>query len=261
MPSSPASIRDYTGVTETPGTRITRDAARMAVSRYEVARRLAAGRRVLEIACGAGQGLGYVGADAAWICGGDITSGLLRQAAAHYGSRVPLVQFDAHALPFAGGAFDVVQVHEAIYYMADPETVFAEAHRVLAPGGALVISSINPAWADFNPSPHATGYLDARGLAEALGRQFARVDLRFGFPVTGTGAAGGLVSVLKRAAVRLGLVPKTMKGKRLLKRVFLGPLLPAPAELTQTLAPVDEPVDAPLDHAATFRILYAVAHR
>lgn len=141
MSSLGSSATDYTGVTETPGTRVSRHAASMAVSRYELVRRLAPGKRVLEVACGSGQGLGYVGANAARIVGGDITAALLTTAQAHYLGRVPLVRFDAHALRFAAATFDLVQIHEAIDYMADPRRVFQECRCALADGGTLVISS------------------------------------------------------------------------------------------------------------------------
>jgi len=257
--SSASSGPDYTVVTETPGTLVSRQAASMAISRYEIARRLAVGRRVLEVACGSGQGLGYVARSAARVVGGDITAGLLAQAHARYRGAVPLVRFDAHALPFAAGSFDVVQIHEAIYYMARPQRVFEECRRVLSTDGVLIVSSINPAWADFNPSPFMAGYLGAGDLKTVLERPFRSVDILFGFEVPHRAAAGAAVSALKRLAVRLHLIPTTMRGKAMLKRLFLGPLLPVPAEITADLGPVDEPRPAPLYESSHFRVIYAVA--
>ncbi len=246
-------------MTETPGTLVTRDAASMALSRYELVRRLAAGRRVLEVACGSGQGLGYVGRTAGWIVGGDLTPGLLARAQGHYRGAVPLVRFDAHELPFAAGSFDVVQIHEAIYYMAQPRRVFEECRRVLRSEGALVLSSINPAWPDFNPSPFATGYLDTAALKAALELTFRSVDILFGFPVAQPTAASLAVSTLKRLAVRLNLIPATMRGKIFLKRAFLGPLRPVPTELLPDSVPIDTPHSAPLNQSPGFRVIYAVA--
>lgn len=240
---------------------VTLSAASMALSRYEVVRRLADGRRVLEIACGTGQGLGYVAASADYLVGGDITESLLTKARAHYGDRVPLVQFDAHHLPFVGGSFDLIQLHEALYYMADPDRVFAECCRVLSPEGVLVISTINPRWSDFNPSPFSTAYLDAAQLQRILVPPFGRVEISFGFKVGSSGTRQRLLSAIKRTAIRLRLIPRTMTGKTLLKRVFLGPLLRMPAELKPSLAPVDEPAITPLENSRSFRIIYAVARR
>ncbi|HZR26257.1 MAG TPA: class I SAM-dependent methyltransferase [Vicinamibacterales bacterium] len=261
MNSSAGKSVDFTGDTEVPGTLVSREAASMAVSRYEVARRLATGRRVLEIACGSGQGLGYVARSAARIVGGDITFGLLSRARAHYRSAVPLVHFDAHALPFLTGTFDVIQLHEAIYYMRSPEDVFHECQRVLSPDGVLIVSSINPAWRDFNPSVRASAYLRAEDLQRMLGRAFRVVDIRFGFAAPVDAPRTIMISAVKRAAVRLRLIPRTMRGKTLLKRVFLGPLMPVPSELTPDIAPIDEPRSVPLAEATRYRIIYAVAHR
>jgi ubiquinone/menaquinone biosynthesis C-methylase UbiE len=257
--SSHGKCADYTHVTETPGTLISREAASMAVSRYEIARRASAARRVLEIGCGSGQGLGYVAAVAERVIGGDISAALLERARQHYRSRIPLARFDAHELPFVDQSFDVVEIHEAIYYMERPRQVFLECRRVLKHGGALIVSSVNPAWPDFNPSPHSTRYLAAGELHDLLHEIFHTVDVCFGFPVSSATRAGAIVSALKRAAVRLKLIPRTMRGKVLLKRVFLGPLVPVPAELTPGLAPIHEPQRAPIAEASRFRILYALA--
>lgn len=257
--SSSGSRPDFTGVTETAGTRISRDAASMAMSRYEVVRHLAAGKRVLEIACGVGQGIGLVSRDAAFVIAGDVMQPLLRSAHDHYGTRAKLACFDAHALPFADAAFDVIHIHEATYYMADVDGVLRECRRALAPSGTLVISSINPEWADFNPSPHAVRYLTAMEFEQALLRLFSRAEIRFGFEVHRGGVVSSVMSMLKRLAVRWRLIPKTMKGKTLLKRLAFGELVAAPAELTPGFAPVAEPVRAPLEDARRFRILYAVA--
>lgn len=231
----------------------------MALSRYELVRLLATGRRVLEVACGSGQGLRYVAREAAWTVGGDITPGLLARAQQHNRGAVPLVQFDAHHLPFSNATFDLIQIHEALYYMQDLEAVIVECRRVLRAHGVLVISSINPDWPDFNPSPYATRYLTAAELRSTLLKTFSQTHIQFGFPVQAPTAIGLTVSALKRIAVKLNVIPKTMSGKALLKRIFLGPLVPVPAELTLGCAPIDKPQDAAADSSARFRIIYAVA--
>lgn len=254
---SAGSRRDYSAVTETPGDQITAEAARMVVSRYDLVRRMADGKRVLEVACGSGQGLGFVGKRAASVVGGDITFRSLQSARRHYGNRHPVIQFDAHNLPFRDGAFDIVQLHEAVYYLT-PHQAFAECRRVLTAGGVLVVSSINPTWTDFNPSPAATKYFAIEELKQALQHSFATVELFSGFPVSLTGS-GRLISALKRAAVWLGVIPRSMKGKRLLKRLFLGSLITVPAEITDAFAPVDEPEPFAAGPSSQFKIIYAIA--
>lgn len=44
-------------------------------------------------------------------------------------------------LPFRDGSFDVVVSLETIEHLLDPDGLLAEAHRVLAPGGRLILST------------------------------------------------------------------------------------------------------------------------
>jgi SAM-dependent methyltransferase len=44
-------------------------------------------------------------------------------------------------LPFRDGAFDVVVTLETIEHVLDPDALLAEAHRLLAPGGTLILST------------------------------------------------------------------------------------------------------------------------
>jgi hypothetical protein len=144
--------------------------------------------------------------------------------------------------------------------MQRPQQVFEECRRVLRPHGMLIVTSINPEWQDFNPSPHATAYLDAADLEAMLRQSFGAVELRFGFPVADAGLRRRVLSIAKRIAVQLQLIPKTMQGKTLLKRLAFGRLTPVPDVLTDDFAPVETPTAAPTSANAGFRIIYAIAH-
>lgn len=250
---------DYSAVTETPGDRITREAASMLVTRYAQAARYCEGKDVLEVACGSGHGLGYIGAKARRLVGGDYTHRLLRIAGDRYGAAFPLIRLDAQGLPFAGSSFDVVVLHEAIYYLPSPERFITEARRVLRPGGRLIVSTVNREWRDFNPSPFSHRYPTASGLRIMLETQFSSVEIYANFPVASENAID-VRSFLKRLAVRFGLIPKTMRGKRLLKRVFFGGLVAVPDEITDGFAPRMEPVRiAATGPCSDYKTLCAVA--
>jgi SAM-dependent methyltransferase len=253
---------DYTSVTELPGHRITLEALAMAWTRYAIVRELSAERQVLEVGCGAGQGLGLLAKRAGFLVGGDYTEGLLRAARRHYGGRIPLVRLDAHVLPFRGGTFDVVILYEAFYYLAHPEMFLRECRRVLHRGGILALCSVNREWSGFNPSPFSTRYLSAREVSELLQREGFGVDLFGAFPVGKESAKDRLVSVIKRTAVGLHLVPRTMKGKEFLKRVFLGRLTQMPPELMDGMAERQPLVPLRSDGPVTgYKVLYAIGRR
>jgi len=57
-------------------------------------------------------------------------------------TNVQLVQGDMHAMPFEDQRFDQVICFHALTYAEAPTRVLAEAHRVLAPGGDLVVVTL-----------------------------------------------------------------------------------------------------------------------
>jgi len=60
-------------------------------------------------------------------------------AARHYTTAFPIVQADFDALPFAARQFDLIVFNGSLHYAADTAATLASAHRLLAPGGALVV--------------------------------------------------------------------------------------------------------------------------
>lgn len=251
---------DYTTVTEVTGGFVTREAFDMMSGRYQFVAERASNADVLELSCGVGQGLGLTALAARSVVGLDITFASLKRAQLHYQGRLPLVQADAACLPFCESRFDLVAIHEAIYYYPDLMRVLAEVHRVLRPGGQLCVSTINPEWADFNPSPFSTTYLTAAELARALQSRFVAVELFGASPVSSGGLKATSLSAVKRLAVALRLIPKTMKGKTFLKRLAYGALVPVPAELVP--APKAAAVaELPLDNSPVtkFKVIYAIA--
>jgi SAM-dependent methyltransferase len=251
---------DYTTVTEAPGDQLRPEALDMLWTRYRYAAQFCGGRTVLEVGCGAGQGLGVLAHASARVVGGDYTERLLSFARAHYGSRVPLVRLDAHRLPFAAGSFDVILLYEAIYYLREPRDFLAECRRVLRPGGSLLICLANRRVTDFNPSPYSVRYYSADELAALLSGSGYRAEILGAFPAVPATARDRVISLIKRAAVALHLVPRTMKGKALLKRLFFGNLAAAPAELVDGVGEYHAPVPLaqPSDHSL-YRVLFARA--
>lgn len=67
---------------------------------------------------------------------------------------------DIYNLPLPRDAFDLITVHQVLHYLDEPERAIAEAARVLAPGGRLLV-------VDF--APHALEFLRERHAHRRLG--------------------------------------------------------------------------------------------
>ena len=95
------------------------------------------GTRLLDVGCGSGLLCELAAARGARVAGIDITPQLLAIAR----ERVPdgdLRDGDMGALPYPDASFDAVTGVNAFQFAPDPARAFAEAARVLRPGGRLV---------------------------------------------------------------------------------------------------------------------------
>lgn len=105
------------------------------------------GRRILDLACGAGRYLGALTAAGAQTVGLDLSMALLRAARAAHPASASLVRGDVRHLPFGPAVFDgVVSMFTSFGYFgsaAEDTAVLAEAARVLVPGGFLVLDVFN----------------------------------------------------------------------------------------------------------------------
>ena len=251
---------DYSTVTEQTGDLVSQEALSMLYTRYRYASQFCAGKRVLEVACGPGLGVHYLAKHARLMVGGDSTRSLVETARRTSESVLPFVRMDAQALPFRPESLDVVVCYEALYYFPEPDSFLMECRRVLGSEGLLVLCSVNPEWPDFNPSPWSCRYYPANALVRLLQARGFSAVVQGAFPVGNDSARDSLISSIKRLAVALHLIPSTMKGKRFLKRLFLGRLAPIPSALTEGLAPYHPPVPVEAGCAVpNFKILFAVA--
>ena len=223
--------RDFTTVTELPGARATREQVERLVHRYHWAGEYCRGRDVLEVACGAGQGLGYLASLSNSIRASDISPDLVAQARAHYGDRVEILEMDAQALRFPDRSLDVVIMFEAIYYLSSAERFADECRRVLRPGGRVLIVTANKDLYDFNPSPFSHQYLGVPELARLFSSRGFSCEFFGVTPVQNVSVRQKILRPVKFLAVKLNLIPKTMSGKTFLKRLVFGKLQTMPAEL------------------------------
>ena len=258
-------MNDYTTVTESPGQNASGEQLQRLFTRYHFAYQQAEGKDILEAACGTGIGLGYLAKRARKVVGGDIDEGNLVLAHKQYADRphIELRQFDAHTLPFVNQAFDMVMLYEAVYYLKKPEEFIKEAWRVLRRNGIIIICSVNKDWADFNPSPYSLRYFSAPELAELLEQNgFTQVALYGDCAAQANTIKEKIISFIKRTAVRLNLIPKTMKDRELLKKIFFGKLSPLPPEVYEGMAAYQAPetIDRKLPNRQ-YKVLFALGHK
>jgi ubiquinone/menaquinone biosynthesis C-methylase UbiE len=98
--------------------------------------------RLVDIGTGTGRMIELFGPRAAHAIGIDRSSDMLRLARVKLeaaGIPSSLRQGDMYALPLADHSADTIVIHQVLHYAHSPAAAIAEAARVLAPGGTLLV--------------------------------------------------------------------------------------------------------------------------
>jgi SAM-dependent methyltransferase len=222
-------------------------------ARYAWAASQAEGKDVLELACGAGLGLGVLEQAARSVTAGDLDA---QNCAIVRETGFDVRQMDALAVPFRDQSFDIVILFEALYYLRDARAFFREARRLIRPGGRLLITAANPDWRGFNASPYHSHYYTAGELERALEAEHFAVRIHGAFPQR----EDAVTSWARGLARKFGWIPKTMRGKALLKRIFYGPLETIPPQVSRGASRL-ELIPVCDSRFLNCRVLYAEAIR
>ena len=140
------------------------------VARYAFACQNAAGRRVLDMGCGAGYGSAMLlDSGAASVTSLDISPAALRLTTASS----LRVQASASALPLRPEVFDLVVAFEVIEHLGAWRELLTEAARVLSRSGLLVVSTPNKSFyaetrAETGPNPFHEHEFEFDEFASAL---------------------------------------------------------------------------------------------
>jgi len=263
---------DYSIITERPGLLASSEQLERLYHRYRFASQYAHRKDVLEVACGTGIGLGYLSHFAHSVTGGDIDPKNLAIARALYsdqstqknsnGRMIEIAELDAHHMQFPDRSFDLVVLFEAIYYLKDAPRFIAEAARVLREDGVLIIGMVNKDWEDFLPSPFSFSYYSIPELHALIRDSFPRVEFYGAFPTQVQGVLAHTISLIKRVAVRLDIIPGSLEARAFLKRFFFGPLSPLPDRVEEDMCEYSAPVSIP-SHIRNkdYKIIYAVGRK
>jgi demethylmenaquinone methyltransferase/2-methoxy-6-polyprenyl-1,4-benzoquinol methylase len=103
---------------------------------------LAAGMRLLDVATGTGVVARAAATITEHVAGMDASIGML--LAGRVRQHLPMLQGVGERLPLRDASFDMLTTGYALRHFADLRAVFSEYHRVLRPGGRVLILEITP---------------------------------------------------------------------------------------------------------------------
>lgn len=158
--------------------------------RYFLARHLARGKEVLDVASGEGYGAALLAQVAQRVIGVEIDADAVAHAARAYPrDNLRFLRGDACAIPLATASVDLVTSFETIEHFYDHETFLTEIKRVLRPGGMLILSTpdrdiTSPASAP--PNPYHVHELTRDELRTLIARHFRHMATFAQRPMLGT---------------------------------------------------------------------------
>lgn len=145
--------------------------------RYAFALRLAAGKRVLDAACGEGYGSALLSRRAASVLGVDISPQATQHAGARYAARnLRFETADVSALDhLPSGSFDLIVSFETLEHLQPQERMLDGFARLLADDGLLLVST-----PDKQHYTDATGFTNEHHVRELYRDEFeAMLSARF----------------------------------------------------------------------------------
>lgn len=221
----------FVTITELTGDQAPLEQIDRLIERYHWAAEYSKGKDVVELACGSGPGIGVLSQVSNSFVAGDISQALVDRCKKNYGENIDIRLIDVENLQFEPKTLDVIILFEALYYLGKQEEFFKKTFELLRSGGKLLIATANKDLSDFNPSPFSTRYLGVTELT-ALCKDVG-FEYRFfgGTPISTVGYRQKFLRPIKRVAVQYNLIPKTMSGKKLLKKLVFGGLYPIPSKI------------------------------
>lgn len=100
---------------------------------------MADGQRAMDLGCGSGINLPYLLERYQTVVGVDYREGVMNARR----TGAVMVVGDAECLPFQDGSFQFILCSEVIEHLENPGKMLSEVHRVLCPGGRVLITTPN----------------------------------------------------------------------------------------------------------------------
>ena len=175
---------EFTGERVIPG-QVDTDLWNEHFARYAFAARLARGKRVLDMGCGAGYGSAELAKHASKVTGLDVSSEAVSYAREHFpAGNVEFLESSAAAVPCPDQCFDLIVAFEVIEHLAEWRRLLEEARRLMAPGGQFIVSTPNKSYyqatrAVSGPNPYHAHEFEFDEFREALAEFFPHTTLFF----------------------------------------------------------------------------------
>jgi SAM-dependent methyltransferase len=253
-------MTDYNTITELAGDDVSEEQVLRICQRYYWAKNYCQNKDVVEVACGNGQGLGYLSEFAKSVCAGDIMDSFVDHVKALYGKKFEITKYDAINMPYDDSSKDVILIFEALYYIKDVNAFFEECKRVLRNTGKLLIVTANKDLFDFNPSPFSHDYLGTVELNKQLGLHGFNVNCFGYFPLSNATIKQKILRPVKTIASKFGLIPKSMNGKKFLKKFVFGDLIKMPATISKDTYTYEPPTQISTDiPCVNYKVIYCEA--
>ena len=145
-------------------------------SRYQFARKMIQGPRLLDAGCGEGYGARYLAQHVESAVGIDIDPLAAAHARRLYaGPRLQFAAMDCCRLAFDSDSFDFISSFEVIEHFSAVDEFLSEIYRVMAPGGVFVVSTPNKARTPAGVNPFHDKEYTAAEFTDVLQRHFPSV--------------------------------------------------------------------------------------
>lgn len=249
--------------TEVPGNHFNRETLEIIRFRYDFAAAYTFGKKVLEVGCGTGLGLDYLGKNTSSIIGGEFSNENLNICRKIHGNLFNVIKMDAHNILFENSTFDVVVALAMIYYLNT--TVFLQqVNRILKSNGRLIFCTSNKDVAGFVAAPHTVKYYSIPELDKILKENGFKPTFYGGFKASGNliilnEIRGGAKNFVKKIVANC---PFGEKAWTVVRGIAMGKLFPLPTKIS--LLPQSNQRLTLLDSCnrdKIHRIIYVVAEK
>lgn len=223
---------DYQEVTETADSYVSNEQIERMYKRYQWAAEIAKNKDVIEVGCGTGQGLNLLLTTSKTVQACDISKEMIKKAKENYlDEDISFSVSKENLLPYSDNTADCIIFFEAIYYIENISELINEIKRVLRKGGKLLISTANPDLYDFNKSPYSFHYYGAESMNSLFVEKGFDVELFGDVSLKKISLKQKIFRFAKYIAVKFDLIPKTMVGKKIFKKIVFGKLVIMPKKI------------------------------